>query len=218
MMKNYDASKSEQRFRKATTAALLISSWNNRDQNATAAPLSSALSIIQPSTSSPTSISFTGSTTLHSATSTVNQVCRQQLNSQSQLISPFQSLPTDRRPRCETTPAILPPSPKRLKYIEDSIDERIERFKKGTSICMHTVYSCNVFWYILGIMELPITNISKPPKDSRLLRDIDYSFIATLKEKMLKYPSAPGASTVAVLCTDITAIEQFEIKYKNVYW
>jgi len=74
------------------------------------------------------------------------------------------------------------------------------------------------FWYILGIMELPITNISKPPKDSRLLRDIDYSFIATLKEKMLKYPSAPGASTVAVLCTDITAIEQFEIKYKNVYW
>ena len=80
MMKNYDASKSEQRFRKATTSALLISSWNNRDQNTTAAPLSTALSIIQPSTSSPTSISFTGSTTLRSATSTVNQVCRQQLN------------------------------------------------------------------------------------------------------------------------------------------
>ena len=66
-------------------------------------------------------------------------------------------------------------------------------------------------------MELPIINLCKPPKDSRLLREPDNKFVKQLKEQMLNNPSAPGASTIAVLCKDICRIDQFEIKHKNVY-
>ena len=74
-----------------------------------------------------------------------------------------------------------------------------------------------ITYYTLGIMQLPIDNIGKPPKDCRLLREVDKSFVSRLKENMLKHPSAPGASTVAVLCNDMNSIEQFEIKHRNVY-
>ena len=66
-------------------------------------------------------------------------------------------------------------------------------------------------------MELPIEKLCKPPKDSRLLREPDNKFIAQLKEQMLGNPSAPGASTIAVLCKDVTSMEHFEIKHKNVH-
>jgi len=66
-------------------------------------------------------------------------------------------------------------------------------------------------------MQLPIKNLCKPPKDSRLLREQDNKFIMELKEKMLNNPSAPGASTIVVLCKDITSMEQFEIKHKNIH-
>jgi len=66
-------------------------------------------------------------------------------------------------------------------------------------------------------MEIPIANISKPPKDSRLLRGVDKSFVAKLKDSMLKHPSAPGAATVAVLCNDVNSVDQFELKHKDVY-
>lgn len=69
----------------------------------------------------------------------------------------------------------------------------------------------------LGTMELPIANISKPPKGSRLLREPDNIFIMELKKRMIKDPSAPGAAPMAVLCKDINSVDTFEMKHKNVY-
>ena len=66
-------------------------------------------------------------------------------------------------------------------------------------------------------MELPISNITKPPKGSRLLREPDNVFVCELKKKMLKDPSAPGAAPLAVLCKGLQSVEIFEMKHKNVY-
>lgn len=66
-------------------------------------------------------------------------------------------------------------------------------------------------------MELPICNIRKTPKGSRLLREPDSIFIAELKKRMIKDPSAPGAAPMAVLCKDIQSLDIFEMKHKNVY-
>ena len=56
--------------------------------------------------------------------------------------------------------------------------------------------------YYIGIMELPVSIIHQPPKDSRLLREPDSLFISNLKKKMIEDPSAPGAAPLAVLCKD----------------
>ena len=52
-----------------------------------------------------------------------------------------------------------------------------------------------------------------PPRESRLLRGADNVFVERLKEKMLLDPSAPGATPMAVLCKDVTNIEQFNEKF-----
>ena len=41
----------------------------------------------------------------------------------------------------------------------------------------------------------------------------DDVFVERLKEKMLLDPSAPGATPMAVLCKDVTNIEQFNEKF-----
>ena len=56
-----------------------------------------------------------------------------------------------------------------------------------------------------------------PPKDSRLLRATDNMFVEKLKEKMMLDPSAPGATPMAILCKDVTSIDQFNDKFVNVY-
>ena len=66
-------------------------------------------------------------------------------------------------------------------------------------------------------MELPISQLSPPPKQSRLLRDADSTFITHLKMKMLKDPTAPGACPMAVLCKDMSNPAEFNVKHKNVY-
>ena len=66
-------------------------------------------------------------------------------------------------------------------------------------------------------MELPISNITKPPKGSRLLREPENVFISELKKKMMKDPSAPGAAPLADLCKNLQSVEAFEVKHKNVY-
>lgn len=70
---------------------------------------------------------------------------------------------------------------------------------------------------ILGIMELPIEQITPPPKQSRLLRDPDSVFISNLKKKMIEDPSAPGATPMAVICKDVVCAGSFDVKFKNVY-
>ena len=59
-----------------------------------------------------------------------------------------------------------------------------------------------------------MTQLQQPPKESRLIRDPDHTF---LKMKMTHDPAAPGATPMAVLCKDIENGAEFNEKYKNVY-
>jgi len=213
-MESFDASRSPARFITATTSASLIQHWKAKTQSQstslgqipspvaspTLSPSPTCLTPvqcnIQQSASTPCIVRDTTSTSLS------NQQYRASENHRNR-----------RQFSDGSTSAILPPSPKRLKFIKNDIDEHIEKAKKGkyTNIPMCCFILC------LGIMELPIKNLHKPPKDSRLLREPDNRFIKQLKEDMLGNPSAPGASTIAVLCKDITSMDQFEIKHKNVH-
>ncbi len=66
-------------------------------------------------------------------------------------------------------------------------------------------------------MELPVSQLSQPPRESRLLREADPTFVRNLKLKMTQDPSAPGATPMAVLCKDVEVITEFHLKHKNVY-
>lgn len=56
-----------------------------------------------------------------------------------------------------------------------------------------------------------------PPKESRLLRVADDKFTEKLMDKMVLDPSAPGATPMAVLCKDVSSVEQFNDRFANVY-
>ena len=62
-----------------------------------------------------------------------------------------------------------------------------------------------------------MSQLQQPPRESRLLREADPTFVANLKAKMVRDPSAPGATPVAVLCRDVNSVSDFNAKYKNVY-
>ena len=64
-------------------------------------------------------------------------------------------------------------------------------------------------------MELPVLQLSQPPKDSRLLREADPLFIQELKDNMLKDPTAPGFTPFAVLCKDKQSLADFNPKYAS---
>lgn len=66
-------------------------------------------------------------------------------------------------------------------------------------------------------MELPVSQLCQPPRESRLLREADPTFVRNLKIKMMQDPSAPGATPMAVLCKDVSAIMEFNLKHKSVY-
>ena len=51
-------------------------------------------------------------------------------------------------------------------------------------------------------MELPISQLSPPPKKSRLFCEPDVLFMARLKQRMIADPTAPGVCPMAVLCKD----------------
>ena len=86
----------------------------------------------------------------------------------------------------------------------------------NTLLILYTVCT-NGHMFYLGTMELPIEQITPPPKQSRLLRDPDSVFIGNLKKKMIADPSAPGAAPMAVICKDIEGVGSFDVKFKNVY-
>lgn len=71
--------------------------------------------------------------------------------------------------------------------------------------------------YSLGLMELPVKQLSQPPRESRLLHEADPTFVQNLKTKMLADPSTPGATPMAVLCTDMEVLTDFNLNYKSVY-
>lgn len=75
---------------------------------------------------------------------------------------------------------------------------------------------CSCFIHI-GLFEIPTSQLVKPPKESRLLREADQTFVNRLKERMVKDPSAPGVTPMVVLCKDPQTVEAFNPKYLNVY-
>ena len=79
------------------------------------------------------------------------------------------------------------------------------------------VFSLLLYHMCIGMMETPVAQLMHPPRESRLLREADPIFIRNLKEKMMKDPSAPGATPMAVLCKDADSLDTFNVKYKNVY-
>ena len=70
---------------------------------------------------------------------------------------------------------------------------------------------------LIGLLELPVKQLAQPPRESRLLREADPTFVQNLKQKMLADPSAPGATPMAVLCKDVEVVADFNMKYKSVY-
>lgn len=66
-------------------------------------------------------------------------------------------------------------------------------------------------------MELKVSQLIQPPRESRLLRQADPTFISNLKDKMVKDPAAPGAAPVAVLCKSVESVTDFNTKFKDVY-
>ena len=62
-----------------------------------------------------------------------------------------------------------------------------------------------------------MSQVSQPPRESRLLREADPTFVHNLKQKMIIDPAASGATPMAVFCKDVEAITEFNMKYKNVY-
>ena len=69
---------------------------------------------------------------------------------------------------------------------------------------------------VIGLFEIPVSQLLVPPRESRLLRGQDNIFVEKLKEKMILDPSAPGATPMAVLCKDVN-IDLFNEKFLNVY-
>lgn len=63
---------------------------------------------------------------------------------------------------------------------------------------------------------MPITNLQQPA-NTRLIRSLDTTFVKKLKQKITKDPSGPGVAPVAVLCTNVQDIGQFQQRLKDVY-
>ena len=69
----------------------------------------------------------------------------------------------------------------------------------------------------IGIRELLVNNLIQPNKIKRCIRPIDNTFLQVLAKKFESDPSAPGVPPVAVLCTSVSTLEQFDIKRKDAY-
>jgi len=131
-MSTYDARSSASRFRSAKTAASLIASWKHQPlEDMTQSP-PAVLTQIQPTDGSPL-ISFSHQVHSSESPSCTTPIPATQTTRRSTTPSTSTNLKQTsyRRPLSDNTPAILPPSPKRLKFIEEDIDGRIEKSKKG---------------------------------------------------------------------------------------
>jgi len=63
-------------------------------------------------------------------------------------------------------------------------------------------------------MELPIQQLTPPPRESRLLRTANPDFVENLKNQIKKDPAAPGKTPMVVLCQEVS---EFNQRLKNVY-
>ena len=69
----------------------------------------------------------------------------------------------------------------------------------------------------IGLEELPVTSLSTPEANTRLIRSLDNKFLKQLKKKIAKDPSGPGVPPVAVLCTSVNKMSEFNQRFKDVY-
>jgi len=78
------------------------------------------------------------------------------------------------------------------------------------------------FWFyfklnrniLTGTMELPIHQLTAPPREPRLIRSANPGFVNSLKDQMKTDPVAPGKTPMVVLCQDVS---DFNPRLKNVY-
>ena len=128
-MRSFDARRSAARFSTATTPALLMESWRDKGPPAplcqTQSPNTSATSTQSLSSLSPSCL-----TPRSTSTPTVSRNERSRSGGQGS----ENRDPASRRRHSDSSSAsaILPPSPKRLKFISNDLDEQIEKAKKGT--------------------------------------------------------------------------------------
>lgn len=69
----------------------------------------------------------------------------------------------------------------------------------------------------VGIFKVPVQQLAKPPRDCRLLREPDPTFIKHLKDNMVKDPCGPGAAPLALLCKDMVKPSEFQDRFLNIY-
>ena len=65
-------------------------------------------------------------------------------------------------------------------------------------------------------MDLPVRNLDEPTL-SRLLRKVDEVFVESLKKRLLEDPTGPGVPPLAVVCKDVSKIELFQSRHKDIY-
>lgn len=88
--------------------------------------------------------------------------------------------------------------------------------KVGYFVDLLASYILSIFSF-KGLCEIPVSQLIMPPKESRLLRAVDDKFTEKLMDKMVLDPSAPGATPMALLCKDVSTVEQFNDRFVNVY-
>ena len=64
------------------------------------------------------------------------------------------------------------------------------------------------------MFQLPVTNLTQPQTDLRLIRKLDTTFVSNLKKRIAADPSGPGVPPIAVLCT---GVDDFLERYKDSY-
>lgn len=70
---------------------------------------------------------------------------------------------------------------------------------------------------IVGLYQLPVTNLVQPQSDLRLIRKLDTTFLSNLKKRIKEDPSSPGVPPVAVLCIDVQQKDDFSERLKESY-
>ena len=124
-MRSFDARRSAARFSTATTPALLMESWR------APAPLCQTQSPNTSATSTQSLSSLSPSCLTPQSTITPTVIRNERSRSGGQG-SENRDPASRRRHSDSSASAILPPSPKRLKFISNDLDEQIEKAKKGT--------------------------------------------------------------------------------------
>ena len=93
-----------------------------------------------------------------------------------------------------------------MKHMKDVVDEAIGLAGKK-SPSYKTILFCmfNYMYYIyiyIGVFEVPISQLQKPLRKSRLLRE-------PIKENMKRDSTGPDAAPLVILCWDVTQPDEF---------